>query len=706
MRAKLTTSCLTAKDATLLKFQAYTATELQKHCPNLPHYEAAFKIPYFDLHGKPTQFYRVRYLPAAALPKTKGFEAVATQRPDDEKPLRYTQPKETLNEIYLPPFVEWAELAVNVAIPIIITEGELKAACATRHGLPTIGLGGVWSFKSAKAGYAILPQFKEFVWKERVAYVCYDSDAATNTQVQKAELELCKQLIHLGALPYICRIPPAGGGGGDEKVGLDDFIAKHTSEVFKRDILERAGDFRSVQELYALNAEVAFVNDPGFVVRLDTLQKMSPGAFADAIYAPRRYYETLATANGGAKLVERSVAKEWIKWEHRSTCERMTYDPSQPPITARRELNTWRGFPIEPEEGDVAFWNAFLTYLFPDKADAEHKKWFEQWIAHHTQRPWEKMYTAVVLWSVKQGTGKSTVGYILQRLLGDNWTEIKQKDLFTNHNEWAENKISVLADEIQTNEGYKAQRAMADALKNMVTQRTLRLNPKYIPSYTMPDRLNYVFTSNHPDAFLIDNHDRRFFIHEVTSAPLGSEQFKKNFLTPLDAEGGRGTRALLHHLQHVSMEGFDPQGHAPVTRSRQNMIQQNQSPLGAWVADLKEAPDDVLYVAGLPMRYKLWTAAELFQVFETKAKKDNDDKGSGLNSVIMGRELARNGFRQVHDGQLVRVAESGANSTLRLWAIRDPDNTLLGLTPEQLAAQYNSERGNKPKPKRKPQPKS
>jgi hypothetical protein len=50
---------------------------------------AALMIPYFDLNGEPTTFYRVRYL--EALP---GFAGLA------KKPQRYAQAPGSLNEVY------------------------------------------------------------------------------------------------------------------------------------------------------------------------------------------------------------------------------------------------------------------------------------------------------------------------------------------------------------------------------------------------------------------------------------------------------------------------------------------------------------------------------------------------------------------------------------------------------------------------------
>ena len=143
----------------------------------------------------------------------------------------------------------------------MITEGEFKAACGTKNGIPTIGLGGVWCFKSTEQGITLLPQFSEFQWKERTVNICYDSDAANNTQVAHAENALASELLRLGAHPFICRIPQSVETS--KKVGLDDYIAAFGVDAFKSEIVGQASEWEPSRELFRLNEEVVYVEDPG-----------------------------------------------------------------------------------------------------------------------------------------------------------------------------------------------------------------------------------------------------------------------------------------------------------------------------------------------------------------------------------------------------------------------------------------------------------
>ena len=127
------------------------------------------------------------------------------------------------------------------------------------------------------------------------------------------------------------------------------------------------------------------------------------------------------------------------------------------------------------------------------------------------------------MWSLKHGTGKSTVGYTMGRIYGKNYVEIRDHDLNSLFNEWAENRQFVMGDEIT---GGEQKRDIADRMKSTITQKEIRINAKYVPSYTVPDRINYFFTSNHADAFFVEDTDRRYFVHQITADPKPMEGFE------------------------------------------------------------------------------------------------------------------------------------------------------------------------------------
>lgn len=97
---------------------------VERAAVNAPHSVQGYVIPYYDLRGKILGFYRTRLFDF--LPK-------------------YKQPKETPNHVYFPPnFFQAAQKADF----ILVTEGEKKAALATKLGYPCVAFGGVDSWRN------------------------------------------------------------------------------------------------------------------------------------------------------------------------------------------------------------------------------------------------------------------------------------------------------------------------------------------------------------------------------------------------------------------------------------------------------------------------------------------------------------------------------------------------------------------------------
>lgn len=664
--AKLKSSGLGEPDFKRLQAEALSAEQLRRRCDALPAYASALVLPYFDLSGKPSAFYRVRYL---ADTRT-GWVAATTA-----EPLRYVQPPDTLNELYLPPYVKWEALAANADVPVVITEGELKAAAASRAGVPTIGLGGVWMFKAARKRLPLLPQFYLFKWTGRKVYVAFDSDARTNPQVQRATAELARELSALGAVPFIVDLPALPAYA---KTGLDDFLVSHGNDARAlAKLLERAEPYAPSAALYELNAEVAYVRNPGLIVVLADGRKLSAGAFKEHAYANRYFYEEKLSAKGSTSaLVRVPAAPAWLGWERRAELSRITYEPGQPRLTASKAYNYWSGWGVEPAKGDVAPWRALLDHLFAGKP--ESRQWFERWCAWPLQNPGGKLFSAAVLWGVAQGTGKTLVGYTLMRIYGKNATEIDDEQLSASHNEWAENKQFVLADDI-TSADKRAARGLADKLKGMITRRELRLNPKYIPSYTVPDCINYMFTANHPDAFFLEDTDRRNFIHHVEVGPQPMSFYRNYERWYLSDEGAA---ALFHHLLHLPMGDFDARAPALVTVDKAAMLEQSLTDLGVWVRAVRDTPDALLRLGDSELTGDLFTPQELLALFDPESR-------GRASAVGIGRELARSGVPQAAGGRPIRLPD-GAQA--RLYALRHPERWA-GAQQVECARHYAESRG-------------
>lgn len=592
---KLISSGLTVEDGQLLNFRTLTGAESQE-LGGLP--VASFLIPYFRpddpqkplvTHALQSQFYRIRWL----------------IRPPDEKQAekKYLQPKNSGVAAYFPhnaASLRWPDLIDDPDEPLFITEGELKAAKACRAGYPCIGLGGVWNFQSKREGVVFLPELELFHWERRDVYIIYDSDVVNNQQVQRALQQLHLHLLERGARVFML-ILPAGKSG--EKVGLDDYLLAHND---LDGILDSRLPAPAVDPLWGLNDNYVIVANQEQVRQRRTQAKWGKKNFHDQ-WGKRMMIVPKITARGYENDYE-DMINYWLQWPLAPRVGNLTYQPGAPPLdiveeNGQQAFNTWPGWKVAAKEGDVSLFLELIAHLFHG-CPAEDVEWFLSWLAWPLKHPGCKLATSVVLFSIHQGVGKSVLGYVMREIYGENFSEISQRQFESSFNDWVAEKQFIMGDDVS---GSDKKREM-DLLKKMVTQQTVTVNVKYQKPYTIKDMANYFWTTNRPDAFYLDDHDRRFFIHEVTVAPL-PDTFYSAFMHWLQEEGGAS--AVFHFLLNYDTKDFNPQAKAKATRAKQQMIFITKSDFAQWVTELVTDFEHMAGPAQLDENRDLFTLREI-----------------------------------------------------------------------------------------------
>lgn len=146
---------------------------------------------------------------------------------------KYLAKKGGGNRLYFPPNLPSGKgIITDTSLPLIITEGEKKALKACQEGFATVGIAGVWCWRTAADGgdgaTEMLPELKGIQWQGRDLYLAFDSDAAHNLDVQNAQRALATELRQLGARVLIVRLPSES----TEKVGLDDLLVSQGTGAF------------------------------------------------------------------------------------------------------------------------------------------------------------------------------------------------------------------------------------------------------------------------------------------------------------------------------------------------------------------------------------------------------------------------------------------------------------------------------------------
>ena len=434
--------------------------------------------------------------------------------------------------------------------------------------------------------------------------------------------------------------------------------------------------------LWRLNNEIIYIKQPGIILVKGTGQKIAPSAFTQHAYAVGEFAEQVLQDNGNVSMKSVPAAQAWLRWPLRSEAQCMSYSPGQGKLLrheTHNEWNTWPGWGVLPAQGTVQPFLDLIEHLFSNDKGA--KRWFMQWLAYPLQHPGTKLFTSVLLWGVRHGTGKSLIGETMGKIYGLNYTELNQRDLYNGFNEWAENKQFVMGDDITGTD----KRHESDILKRFITQSELRLNIKHVQSFTVRDCINYFFSANQPTAFFLEDDDRRSFVHEITAEPLTDEFY----LRYKEWKDGDGPAALFQYLLKFNTKDFNPSARAMRTEAKDRMIADVRSDLGEWVSRLLGSPDDILRVGQVQIRGDLFTSRELLQLYDPSGR-------TGTTANGLGREMRRVGVVYALGGKTIRTL-GGVD---RYYVIRMRDKWS-DATPKQITEHVNQRHQAEPVPRQK-----
>lgn len=623
---------------------------------------AGLHLPYFDERGEPltrpndrgdpVRFYRVRGLgagPFGEVPET-----------------RYAQPRCVGTPVYLPQLVDWEAVIADPKRRVAITEGELKAAAACAHGIECVALGGVWNFKSKRAGLSFDPLLARLASGGREVVVVFDSDAQHKPGVLAAQSELALRLLDAGATVKVARLPETKPGA---KTGLDDLLVARPEIAAAA--IDSAEEFEGQRVLHELNRKYVVVRKPVCIY-----EHGCGSIHNEASFRLLERNKTVPSLDRWGRPATKEAGTAWLEWPKRAEARAMVYAPGEPEFTDDGAVNIWPGWGCESVQGDVSPWLELLDYLFQG-AEPGVRQWFEQWCAYPIQHPGAKLYTAAVLVSTLKGVGKSLVAELLAEVYGvkassraGTCSVITPKELGSAFSEWLLGTSLVVCEEM-TGEDYRSRKALMDELKHLVTGSTVQINDKGVPRFAMVNRANLMFLTNHPDALRIEDDDRRFMVHRVTAPRMPVAMGKRI------ADWGRRTRqgpaALRYHLEHLDLAGFVPEAEPPFTAAKGQMIDVHRTELDQFASDLVRNPEDVLR-ASLGVASEAAKSCDLLEIRQVVNMYDRSRSGDSVpaNDSTMAKALLATGLAQRYpNGGLVRIP--GHVRARRLWVIRNAD---------------------------------
>ena len=529
----------------------------------------SIKLPYYGLDGFATDFTRVRLL-----------------YPNDR--MKYSQPRKSGAHIYFTPSQPWADIATDINVPIIITEGEFKAWAIYKaliseglQDMGVIGLAGVtsWGGKNnlplhSDLMHIIWSRKKDFTMISRRVFIIFDYDGKEesgepNLQVAVAEAKLGTTLRGMGADVHFCRVGCFGSGPG-KKYAIDDHLTRGgTLEevILKPKVVLSgiAGDSLDVR-LCEFGTEYAMM-EGGRVLNLET-GGIVQYASARIDLSHRHIFIPAPTPTNPNKLRKAYLLDEFKEWSRKTWVKQIGMYPEYQGyrLTPDGNYNTFRPWKTECVEGSIIPHEAFCSYFFSE--DPTFEKYWHDWIANILQFPWRRHLTAPQLLSPQQGVGKSYAAELVARLIGSSEMDgsgacvAGPGALFQSFNGILEGKVLVVVNEPSSdNDDHSAK------LKDLITGDTLRINRKNKDDFQVTNYVNFIFTSNKNYVAKMTEDSRRDAVYRPTN--LDAARSKK-LIEELEEwiEKDQGLEKIMNWYMTRNIDDFDPRAPAAVSTSK------------------------------------------------------------------------------------------------------------------------------------------
>lgn len=553
-KADLAKSGISVEEAEYMEM--FSVKDASKICDDFQA-EPALVIPYVDpwtdgfmeyeRDGEIQDFMRVRYYKET--PTVQGF---TTER----KKQRYSQPQDSGLFPYFPivDTFDWVEIAEDVDIPIIIVEGEKKAACGCLMGLPTIGIGGVYNF--ARDG-ELLPHLKNIEWEDRDLYIAFDNDIKTNNKIVVAESRLATEMsIKHGANVKMVRFPDKPDG---DKVGLDDFYMWQGEDAFI-ELLRKAPDMRGIDKaVLALNRNLAWIEKEGMALETSTNTWIKK----DNLKSGSKYSsETIQTVGQDDKIKTISVATAWLTHPLARRYSDVIFCPSTEEKAVMLEngavaYNLYQG--LKPIPGDVEPFFKLYDYMMSKTDEFDHDLIWKL-MAYKVQNLDKKINLALVLLG-SQGGGKTLLGDIFAGVVSPYDVVIGSDELDSPYNGWMEQALVVVMNEAKA---YKLT-LHQDKMKKLVTDPKQRMNEKYRVGRQIETNFLMVFTSNERSAGAFPDDDRRFIVLDCPGRHEDGDDFYRSIWEWYHNDG---PKKLLNFFLNYDLKGWEPPHKAPETREK------------------------------------------------------------------------------------------------------------------------------------------
>jgi Family of unknown function (DUF5906) len=273
--------------------------------------------------------------------------------------------------------------------------------------------------------------------------------------------------------------------------------------------------------------------------------------------------------------MEKVAAGEfWLKHPNRITYDSIAFRPNQPQVLPDNRLNLWRGFGVFPRKGS---WKLMHDHIYRVLAAGDPKAglYITRWLAYAVQHP-DLVGETVLVLQGNEGTGKGTLARAMLRIFGPHGLPVSQpKHLTGGFSGHLQHCCFLFLDE-----AFWAGDVQAEGrLKNLVTEDTITIEPKYFTPFQVPNLLHILMSSNNDWVVPAGPHARRYAVFKVSDERMDDFVYFSALRAELD---NGGVEAMLFDLLRLDLGNWHPMQiykTAALTEQKQRSLRG----LNAWI---------------------------------------------------------------------------------------------------------------------------
>lgn len=343
---------------------------------------------------------------------------------------------------------------------------------------------------------------------------------------------------------------------------------------------------------------------------------------------PYRFFEPKDPAKPDGPQIERFHADLWLKRLDRIDVDAETFLPDETKVGPFRHVGTGETLfntfvpyhrlrPYTNREDKIAPILDHLRYLFGSEYDNALG-----YLAYSIHKPAVRLGFALMHVSPHHGTGRGWLKHLIDGLyrLPYHRAASFQNYVNTSYNEFLYRSLLVTFDEVYDR---RERFTVGERLRELITEKEIEVNVKYGFKGAIPVYANFMFFSNHIDALMIPDDDRRFWC-VICDAEPRSKSYYEDLYGLLDTDA---VDQFFWYLKRVlATTAFNPKGRAPVTE---------------WTEEMRLATDEESMETPIKERIKELRIMGVKAIWRSQLLSDCRAKGADLPEHSMRGSASR-----------------------------------------------------------------